>query len=84
MNRRLEPVPMTPNLEPNLSLATDDRRAATEIISQGRAVHVSDDELAELTRECGIYGWWEYCQHRLTMGHAEALKAMRGQTQATR
>lgn len=47
-----------------------------EIISKGRAVPVSESEIEDLRRKCGAYGWYRYCQLRLTMSHAEALAAI--------
>jgi len=48
-----------------------------KIISKGRAVQVSQIEIGELRAKCGVYGWYRYCQFRLTMSHAEALATIR-------
>ncbi len=48
-----------------------------EIISKGRAVQVSEAELAELRAKCGACGWYRYCQLRLSLSHADALATFR-------
>lgn len=47
------------------------------IISRGRAVSVTDLELEELRSKVGVTGWHRYCHLRLTMGHAQAIQAIR-------
>ena len=48
-----------------------------EIISKGRAVRVSQDEIEDIRKKAGVCGWYRYCQLRLTMSHAQALASMR-------
>lgn len=58
-------------------VATRQERRVVEIISKGRVVDVTETELTELRARCGAVGWYRYCQLRLTMGHAEAIAAIR-------
>ena len=48
-----------------------------EIISKGRAVQVSEAEMAELRAKCGACGRYRYCQLRLSLSHADALATFR-------
>lgn len=47
---------------------------ATEIISKGRCVQVSEAELDDLRAD--NLGWFAYCQARLTRGHHAAIEHM--------
>lgn len=49
-----------------------------EIVSKGRVVQLSVSEIDELRTKCGPYGWYRYCQLRLTMSHSAVLDAMSG------